>query len=300
MEYYVENKQLIIKINSLVQKTIQDFLNDYIPSKKMQHLLIQNKWIMIDDKPSQRNHELLGKYLKINLYPEDYHYYHSSHKKLDVVYEDELCLIVNKPSGMIVHSDGNGGETLCDLVMTYFHDTGHFEYNVHPIHRLDEDTCGLVFFSKSIIFDALFDQMLEKKLIRRNYLAFIKGKVNKNTSFEIDKPIGKDRHNAKKMVIYKNGQKALTKVRSLGTNDKGYSVFLCRLQTGRTHQIRLHLSSEGYPILNDPLYGVSSHLMSHMGLVGYELAFYHPLKDENMQVQVDLKDEFKYLYEAIE
>lgn len=299
MEYYIENNDLKIKISSLVVSTVQDFFDAYIPSKKMQHLLIQNKWISIDYENVKRETAVQGKYLIINIYPYEHHYYHSSHKKLDIVYEDELFLIVNKPSGIIVHSDGQGDDNLSSIVATYYHDNNQLFYEANPIHRLDKNTSGLVMYSKSIVFQALLDQMLEKKMIRRTYLAYVFGKINKNTSFEIDKAIGKDRHNANKMVINPKGQKAITKVNSLGFSDKGYSILNCRLLTGRTHQIRVHLSSEGYPILNDDLYGRTSSLMKDMGLLAYKLAFFHPLKEEVTEVELELKGDFKRLYEEV-
>lgn len=299
MEYIVEEKELKIKINSLVCTTVQSFFDAYIPSKKIQHLMIQNKWISIDDVPCKRESEVKGKYLKILLYPYEHQYSHICHKKLDIVYEDELFLIVNKPSGIIVHSDGVNNDCLSDIVTTYFNDSKKEYFEANPIHRLDRDTSGLVLFSKSIIFQALLDQMLEKKMIRRTYLAYVNGKVNKNTNFEISKSIGKDRHDAKKMVINPKGQKAITKVRSLGFANDNYSVLECRLLTGRTHQIRLHLASEGYPILNDELYGRPSYLLKDMGLVAYKLSFFHPLKEEMLEVELELNGDFKRLFEKV-
>ena len=113
----------------------------------------------------------------------------------------------------------------------------------------------------------------------------------------INKPIGKDRHNPNKRVIYKNGQPAITKVRCVGLNKaKNYSVLLCSLDTGRTHQIRVHLSSISYPILNDDLYGVSSDLCIRMGLFAQSVELYHPVKEENIVVECDLPNDLNKLY----
>ena len=116
-------------------------------------------------------------------------------------------------------------------------------------------------------------------------------------TFVINKPIGNDRHNSNKRIIYKNGQSAITKVRSIACNSaKDYSILRCSLDTGRTHQIRLHLSSEGYPILNDDLYGVRSDLCQRMGLFADEVELYHPLKEDNISIETDLPIDLSKIY----
>ncbi len=294
MKYTLDDKILKIEISSLFNERIQDFFDEFIPSKKIQHLLIQNKWIKLDGNPCKREDFIVGVNLEINLYPENYHYETCKHD-LDVVYEDEIILVVNKPKDVLVHSDGNEKDTLTKWVEGYYVDRPYI--SALPIHRLDKETSGLVVFSKSIIFQPLLDKLLAEKQIRRYYLAFVRGKMEKDASININKPIGKDRHNSNKRVIFKGGQNALTKVRSLGFNKKdNYSVLRCTLDTGRTHQIRVHLASEGYPILNDSLYGEASSLCIRMGLMADELEFYHPLKQEMMNVDCELPNDLSKLY----
>lgn len=294
MKYILEDKILKIEISSLFNERVQDFFDEFIPSKKIQHLLIQNKWIKLDGNPCKREDFIVGVNLEINLYPETYDYQKVDHQ-LDVVYEDEIILVVNKPKDVLVHSDGNDGDTLSKWVESYYVDRPYI--SALPIHRLDKETSGLVVFSKSIIFQPLLDKLLSEKQIRRYYLAFVKGKMNEGESLTINKAIGKDRHNASKRVIFKGGQNALTKVKSLGYNKKGdYSVLRCTLDTGRTHQIRVHLASVNYPILNDSLYGVESNLCIRMGLMADELEFYHPLKQEMMSIDCELPNDLSKLY----
>ena len=294
MKYILEDKILKIEIASLFNEKVQDFFDEFIPSKKIQHLLIQNKWITLDGNPCKREDYIVGMNLEINIYPEHYEYHESKHK-LDVVYEDEIILVVNKPKGVLVHSDGNDEDTLTEWVKAYFMDRPYV--SAYPLHRLDKETSGLVMFSKSIIFQPLLDKLLSEKQIRRSYLAFVKGKMERNASMIINEPIGKDRHNANKRVVYKDGQSALTKVRSLGYSKKNdFSILRCILDTGRTHQIRVHLAYKHYPILNDQLYGVESSLCIRMGLMADELEFYHPLKQEMMTVEADLPNDLSKLY----
>ena len=115
MNYYLEDKKLIIKIDSLFVKTIQEFLDAYIPSKRIQHLLIQNKWLTMDNNPVKRQDDICGLNLEIELYP-SMHEYKPSYNKIQAVYEDEIILVVFKPKGVLVHSDGGTEETLSDMV----------------------------------------------------------------------------------------------------------------------------------------------------------------------------------------
>ena len=294
MDYRLEDRILKISVDSLFNETVQSFLDDYVPSKKMQHLLIQNKWLRLDGNPVKREDDIAGMELEINIYPEEYDYAKTFNVP-DIVYEDEIMAIVNKPKDVLVHGDGSDEDCLSKWMESHYADKPYIA--VQPIHRLDRETSGLLMFSKSIVFQPLLDKLLSEKQIRRYYLAFVKGIMEKDKVMTINKSIGKDRHNPSKRVIYKGGQEAVTKVRSLGYSRKdAFSVLRCTLDTGRTHQIRVHLSSEGYPILNDSLYGSSSRLCLRMGLLADEMEFYHPLKEELMNIDTDLPNDLAKLY----
>ena len=294
MEYTLDGRWLHISVDSLFVKTIQEFFDSYIPSKKIQHLLIQNKHILLDGNPVKREDDIVGLDLDLCLYPEE----KKKEKldlKLDVVYEDEILLIVNKPKDLLVHSDGNGEMTLTKIVESYYYDRD--EIVPLPIHRLDKETSGLVVYSKSPVFQPLLDQLLSQKQIRRNYLAFCEGKMDVGTIQTIDKPIGKDRHDSSKRIVHKGGQNAVTKIRCVACNRrKDYSVLMCTLETGRTHQIRVHLASIGHPILNDELYGKKSDLCIRMGLFAESIEMYHPLKEDTMEVEGSLPKDLEKLY----
>ncbi len=294
MRYTLEDKTLHIDVDSLFVHTIQEFFDAYIPSKKVQHLLIQNKQILLDGNPVKREDDIAGLHLDLVIYPETYDYQKTGND-INIVYEDEILCIVNKPKGVLVHSDGNKELTLTDMAESHYADQNHIA--AYPIHRLDKQTSGLVVFSKSVVFQPLLDKLLSEKKIRRNYLAFVEGKMEPGTILSIDKPIGKDRHDPNKRIVHKNGQSALTKVRCVGCNrSKNYSVLLCTLETGRTHQIRVHLSSIGHPILNDDLYGKESDLCVRMGLFAESIELYHPLKEENMEIESELPNDLNKLY----
>ena len=294
MQYHVEGRWLYIDISSLFVSTIQEFFDAYIPSKKVQHLLIQNKQILLDGNPVKREDDIAGMSLDICIYPDTYEY-EKTYNQPDIVYEDELVLIVNKPKDVLVHSDGNEEVTLSNMVRSYLYDRNYV--SAIPIHRLDRQTSGLVVFSKSPVFQPMLDQLLSEKQIRREYLAFVKGKMKVNESMVIDKPIAKDRHNPNKRIVHKGGQDALTKARCLAcSRSKDYSVLLCTLDTGRTHQIRVHLASIGHPILNDDLYGETSDLCIRMGLFAQKVELYQPLKEDMVSVNCDLPNDLEKLY----
>ncbi len=295
MIYELEDRWLHIDVASLFVKTIQEFFDEYIPSRKVQHLLIQNKQILLDGNPVKREDDIVGMKLDIMIYPEEYDYEKVSLKP-DVVYEDELFLVVNKPKDVLVHSDDDE-VTLNRIVASYYSDQSFISNN--PLHRLDRATSGLVVYSKSVVFQPLLDKLMAEKQIRREYLAFAEGKMEPGKVLTINEPIAKDRHNPNKRIVHRNGQSALTKVRCIACNRaKNYSILLCTLDTGRTHQIRVHLSSIGLPILNDDLYGHDSDLCIRMGLFAQAVELYHPLKEENLYVEAELPNDLNKLYQA--
>jgi 23S rRNA pseudouridine1911/1915/1917 synthase len=295
MIYELEDRWLHIDVASLFVKTIQEFFDEYIPSRKVQHLLIQNKQILLDGNPVKREDDIVGMKLDIMIYPEEYDYEKVSLKP-DVVYEDELFLVVNKPKDVLVHSDDDE-VTLNRIVASYYSDQSFISSN--PLHRLDRATSGLVVYSKSVVFQPLLDKLMAEKQIRREYLAFAEGKMEPGKVLTINEPIAKDRHNPNKRIVHRNGQSALTKVRCIACNRaKNYSILLCTLDTGRTHQIRVHLSSIGLPILNDDLYGHGSDLCIRMGLFAQAVELYHPLKEKNLYVEAELPNDLNKLYQA--
>lgn len=291
MHYTLDENWIIIK--DIYEKNIPEFLEKYIPSKKMRHLLIQNKWIWIEDRPATREDSLEQKKVRIRLYDEKIVSKPNVTLNIEVIYEDPFLIVVNKPAGISVHSNGNDILTLQECVNYYFWKNAKYGTPL-PIHRLDKDTTGLVMFSKSPVFQPLFDSLVSEKKIERQYLAFVKAKILSKTSFRFSESIGNNRYDSSKRIISKNGKHAVTEVYSLGSNGR-ISVLKCKLQTGRTHQIRVHLSYHKFPIINDSLYGVKSQELTCMGLVGNRLCFFHPLLDRVIDLHLNLDPEFEEL-----
>lgn len=259
---------MIITINEQFNdKTLEYFLDCYKQSKRNKYLLFYNKRILLNNNIPNRN-SILKTNDVLSIKTEEFIDYLIDDFSCDVVYEDDYILIVNKPAGIIVHGEKNENGSLCNRVARYYKDN-NLEISVRHLHRLDKETQGLVMFSKCSFFQPYLDELLLNKKIKRYYKVIVTGTVDKD-NFIIDAPIGKDRHVSNKYRVSNTGKSALTKGKVL--NRKGiYTLLECELETGRTHQIRVHLASVGLFIVNDSIYGKSSKHFENMGLIAYKL-----------------------------
>ena len=186
------------------------------------------------------------------------------------VYQEQHLIIVNKHEGMKTH--GNQPEEIALLN----HVSAYVGQTCYVVHRLDKETSGLILFAKNPFILPILNRLLEKKEISREYWALVEGKVGSKELIFRDK-IGRDRHDRRKRVVdFKNGQYAETHVTRLKQFQNKTSLVRCRLKTGRTHQIRVHLSHHGHSILGDPLYNPHSKTKRLM-LHAFKLSFIHPL-----------------------
>lgn len=244
-----------------------------------------------NDIITQNSHCHSGDQITIDCKAENSEKIAAYHQPLSICYEDDLCVIVNKPSGILVHSDGiNQTHTLHNMVQAYYHSQG-IDVPVRCVHRLDKDTSGLIFYCKLPFFQAYFDYLLETKQIARIYLAWAEGIVQKPMT--IQKGIARDRHHANQMRVSKTGAFARTDIIPL-INHKHNTLIECHLTTGRTHQIRVHMASIQHPLLADPLYGNAHKDAKRLALHAWKLRFYHPLKNSVICVQCPLPDDMPY------
>lgn len=199
-----------------------------------------------------------------------------------ILYEDDYCLVVHKEVGIKVHPDGaDSGVTLANAVAHHYQLTGQ-QVAVRHIHRLDEHTSGPVLYAKNELSQLKLDDAMTRKEIGRIYVAWVQGIVP-STLKRIDAPIGRDRHNSKRQRVTPGGKPAITYVELVHAYPTSSLVRLT-LETGRTHQIRVHMSYAGYPLIGDSLYGASERMLSYQALHGESLAFEHPMNGENIQV----------------
>ncbi len=207
-------------------------------------------------------------------------------KKLDVVYEDNYILLVNKPSDIIIHPDDKTkGNTLVNIVANYYKEKG-INRKVRYIHRLDKETTGLILFAKDFLSEAILLKELQNDNISRKYLAFLEGKLNKKEGI-IKANIDKDRHVNGKMCIVKSGKEAISKYKVI-KEFKEYSLVEFSLLTGRTHQIRVHASHINHPLLGDVLYGGNMLYSSRVALHSYSISFNHPINKKPIDITINL------------
>ncbi|MFZ5827407.1 MAG: RluA family pseudouridine synthase [Bacillota bacterium] len=210
---------------------------------------------------------------------------------LDVVYEDEDVLVINKQRGLVVHpAAGHWSGTLVNAVLDHVEDLEGIGGELRPgiVHRLDKDTTGLLVVAKNERAMAKLQDQIREHTARRVYWALVHGN-NMPDSGRIEAPIGRHRGDRKRMAVdTRTGRDALTHFRVL-ERYLGYALLECRLETGRTHQIRVHLSFIGHPVVADPVYGTrKAHLgLEPQALHARQLGFYHPSTGEWVEFTAD-------------
>ncbi|RHW50521.1 RluA family pseudouridine synthase [Lactobacillus bombicola] len=207
---------------------------------------------------------------------------------LDIIYEDEDVIVVNKPQGMVVHpAAGHPNHTLVNALLYHTKDLASSPEGFRPgiVHRIDKDTSGLLMVAKNQKARISLEKQLASKSNKRLYLAIVHGNFNEQSGL-IDAPIGRDRLNRKKMAVVDNGKPAITHFAVL-EQFKGYSLVSCQLETGRTHQIRVHLAYIGHPVAGDPLYGPKNTLQGNgQFLHAQVLGFMQPSTDKWLEFKV--------------
>jgi 23S rRNA pseudouridine1911/1915/1917 synthase len=200
---------------------------------------------------------------------------------IEVLYEDDHLIVLNKPAGMDTHPNTpDQANTLANALAFYLQSKGEFR-KVKHVHRLDRDTTGAVLFAKHLLAGSILDRMLEERQIKRTYAAIVHGKL-KTKKGTIKDPIGRDRHHPTRRRVSPAGQPAVTHYELLKSFAKeNLSLVKCSLDTGRTHQIRVHLSSIGHPIAGDTLYG-GKPIYKRQALHAAKLEIPHPFTGETI------------------
>lgn len=197
---------------------------------------------------------------------------------LDIVYEDADVIVVNKPQGMVVHpSAGHTDHTLVNGLLYHTHELADSPEGFRPgiVHRIDKDTSGLLMVAKNDKARESLEKQLAEKINKREYLAIVHGNFETKNGV-IDAPIGRNPNNRKQMAVNPKGKAAVTHFTVL-EQFKDYSLVKCVLETGRTHQIRVHMKYIGHPLAGDPLYGPKKTLTGHGQFLHAEtLGFYQP------------------------
>ncbi len=268
-----------------------------ISRSKVQKLIKQEK-ILVNDKVTSANYSVkLGDDIEvlsdldfdIDVEPENI--------DLDVVYEDDYLIIINKASGMVVHpAAGNFSHTLVNALLYRFNlSSGTDKIRPGIVHRIDKDTSGLLVVAKDDKTHELLSDMIKRKEVERIYIALVEGIIMHDTG-DIDAPIGRDKINRQKMMVTdENAKDAITHFRVLERyKNSNKTLIECKLDTGRTHQIRVHMEYIGHPIYNDPVYGKSKKTTSFgQFLHSKSIRFIHPITKEEIYKEVPLPKEFQ-------
>ena len=223
---------------------------------------------------------------------------------LDIVYEDDDIIVINKPRDLVVHpSNGHEDGTLVNALLAHCTNLSGINGVKRPgiVHRIDKDTTGLLVVAKNDYAHEFLAKQLEDHTLHREYIALVKG-VIKEEDGKIIAPIGRDKYNRQKMAVdVKNGKPAVTHFHVLKKFNQ-YTLISCVLETGRTHQIRVHMNYIGYPIEGDPVYGPKSHLLFDKGqlLHAEKLILIHPKTKKKMTFTAPLPKDFQDVIDNLE
>ena len=222
---------------------------------------------------------------------------------LDVVYEDDDILIINKPQGMVVHpANGHYSGTLVNALMFMEDSLSSINGVIRPgiVHRIDKDTSGLLCVAKNDNAHHFLAEQLKDHTMAREYVALVRGIIKENSG-TIEMPIGRDKKDRQKMAVVKEGKPAVTHFQVL-ERFKDHTLVKCQLVSGRTHQIRVHMSAIGHPVEGDPLYAGKNYDKIYKNgqlLVAFKLKLIHPTTKKEIVFNIDLPDYFQKVLETL-
>ena len=284
--------------NERIDKYLLSKLDDNFSRAKIQKL-IDEELILVNDKVIKSSYKVSnGDVILITDKEEDMSV-KPEKMDIDIVYEDDDVMVINKKSGVVVHpAPGNYSGTLVNGLMYLSKDLSHVNGEFRPgiVHRIDKDTSGLLIVAKNDKAHRILAEELKEKKIKRKYIALVSGVINHDVG-EIDAPIGRDPSDRKKMCVTSvNSKDAITHFRVL-ERYKNASLIECELETGRTHQIRVHMKYINHPVINDPVYGKSNHGEFGQLLHAKEITFTHPTTKEVMTFSCEVPEEFNKILE---
>lgn len=299
------DKAICLFINEISRSVIQKII-------KGGHVKV-NQVIIPDPNAKVKENDIISFCLQDRKLPE----MQAANIKLDIIFEDDDLLVLNKPAGLTVHPGaGNDNNTLVNALLYYSNSLSDIGGTIRPgiVHRLDKDTSGLMVVARNNIAHAKLADQIEKRHLIRKYKAMVWGVLNPLSGL-IETNIGRSPNDRKKMTVVKySGKKAITHYNTeqvFLTNI--ISLVECKLETGRTHQIRVHLSHKGHSIIGDQTYGHNSRKINNapialrsklaqfkrQALHSYYISFNHPIKAITMEFKIDLPADIKELIELI-
>ena len=294
--------EIIVETNEDIRLDKYLGLNTEYSRNKIEEMLDAGL-ILVDDKLEKPKFKVKSG-MKISI-PDDYNApltVKGEDIDLDILYEDDDIIVVNKPSGMVVHpGSGNLNHTLVNALVNHTNklSSSNGEFRPGIVHRIDKDTSGVLLVAKNDKTHEILADGFKNKTIKRIYEALLIGELP-STNSTIDAPIGRDPKDRKKMTVTKdNSKEAVTHLKVI-KRYKGYTLVEARLETGRTHQIRVHTKYIGYPVYNDPVYSGKKCTEFGQFLHAKSLEFDHPVTQEHMYFESPIPDEFKEFLDTLE
>ena len=286
-------------------------LDAYISSKKEKisrtniQRLIEEGNILVNGQHKKISYKVqIGDNIEINIPEAKETHIKAENIPVEIVYEDKDIIVVNKPKGMVVHpANGNPDGTLVNAIMNICKNSlSGIGGEIRPgiVHRLDKDTSGLLIVAKNDLAHINMSKQIKDREVKKIYIALVKGNINENEA-TINMPIGRSTKDRKKMAVRKEGKEAITHFKVLKRYGD-YTLLKLKIDTGRTHQIRVHLAEIGHPVVGDMVYSKGKNEFGVEGqmLHAQSLDFKHPVTGKEMHLEADLPEYFKEVLQKLD
>ncbi len=285
---------VVLENEERIDKYLPTCLKDITRSELKKYF--DDSLIKVNDKVVKPSFKVKnGDVITIEEYVDDLSNIEPENIPLDIIYEDDDIIVINKPSGMVVHpAPGHSHGTLVNALMYHYNTLSNIngEHRAGIVHRIDKDTSGLLIVCKTNYAHRIISDELKNKVAKRTYVAIVTGSIGHNLG-KIDAPIGRDPSNRQKMAIVAEGKHAVTHFKVLD-RFRNFTLLELELETGRTHQIRVHMAYINHPVLGDPLYGVKKQVEPFgQYLHAKKIGFIHPRTNKYMEFEVPLPKEFQ-------
>ena len=299
MEFKYVSKEAGIRLDKYISEQNSDL------SRAMIQKLIENGNVTVNEKVLKASYKVnVGDNIKIVLEEPKETELKPEKIPLNVVYEDNDIIVINKEKGMVVHpGNGNLEGTLVNAVLERCKDSlSGIGGEIRPgiVHRLDKDTSGLIIVAKNDKAHIRLSEDLKEHKVKKTYIALVRGVVKENEA-TIDMPIGRSDNVRVKMAVKKEGKNAITHFKVLKRYN-GYTLLEVRIETGRTHQIRVHMAEIGYPVVGDMVYSNGKNPFNVEGqmLHAWKLEFNHPITNKKMELEAELPEYFKNILNELD
>lgn len=278
-------------------------------SRTMIQKLLEDEKVMVNGKREKASYKVQqGDNIQIEIEEPKEVKIEAQEIPFEVIYEDDAILVVNKPKGLVVHpGTGNLEGTLVNAIMAHCKDNlsgigGELRPGI--VHRLDKDTSGLLIIAKKDKAHIAMSEQIKNREVKKTYIALVRGTIAENEA-TIHMPIGRSNKDRKKMAVTKNGKEAITHFKVLNrytTSKASYTLLELKIDTGRTHQIRVHMAQIGHPVIGDMVY---SNGRNEFGIEGQclhakKLEFKHPITGKEMQLEAELPEYFANVIQKLE